>query len=70
MKLFPESAHIQLEFNKVKDLLSNYCQTEYALTKAQSLRIHTKKEFVETELKQSHEYRRLCAFVRAYSVWQ
>jgi len=59
MKLFPESAYIQLEFNKVKELLANYCQTEHARTKAQELRIHTRKEFVETELKQSHEYRQL-----------
>ena len=59
MKLFPESAYIQLEFNKVKELLANYCQTEHARTKARELRIHTRKEFVETELRQSHEYRQL-----------
>ena len=59
MKLFPASAYIQLEFNKVKDLLANYCQTAYANEKAQQLRIHTRKEFVETELKQSYEYRQL-----------
>ena len=59
MKLFPESAYTQLEFNKVKDLLANYCQTDYARSKAQQLRIHTKTEFIETELKQSHEYRQL-----------
>ena len=59
MKLFPESAYIQLEFNKVKDLLANYCQTEYARSKALQLRIHTKIEFIETELKQSNEYRQL-----------
>ena len=59
MKLFPESAYIQLEFNKVKDLLANYCQTDYARSKAQQLRIHTKAEFIETALKQSHEYRQL-----------
>jgi len=61
MKLYPESAYIQLEFNKVKDLLANYCQTEHARTKAQHLRIHTRREFVETELRQSHEYRQLLA---------
>ncbi len=59
MKLFPESAYIQLEFNKVKELLANYCQTEHARTKAQELRIHTRKDFVETELRQSHEFRQL-----------
>jgi len=59
MKLYPESAYLQLEFNKVKELLANYCQTDYARTKAQQLRIHTRKDFVETELRQSHEYRQL-----------
>ena len=59
MKLFPESAFVQLEFNKIRELLANYCETEMATIKANELRIHTKKEFVETELRQSHEYRQL-----------
>ena len=59
MKLFPESAYIQLEFNKIRELLASYCETEWATTKAHELRIHTKKEFVDTELRQSHEYRQL-----------
>ncbi len=61
MKFFPESGHLQLEFNKIKDLLANYCQTDYAHTKTQQLRIHTRKDFVETELRQSHEYHQLIA---------
>ncbi len=59
MKLYPESAYVQLEFNKVKDLLANYCQTEHARAKAEQLRIHTRKDFVDTELRQTHEYRQL-----------
>ncbi len=61
MKLFPESAGIQLEFNKVKELLVNYCQADYARQKAADLRIHTRLDFVETDLRQSHEYRQLLA---------
>ncbi|MBI5371989.1 MAG: DNA mismatch repair protein MutS [Sphingobacteriales bacterium] len=61
MRLFPESAHIQLEFNKVRDLLAHYCQTDHARTRALELRIHTKKEIIERELRQSHEYRQLIA---------
>lgn len=61
MKLFPETAIAQLEFDKVKDLLVNYCQAEYAREKAKQLRIHTRKDFVENELRQSHEYRQLIA---------
>ncbi len=59
MKLFPESAYLQLEFDKVKDLLAHYCQSEYAKGKATELRIHTRHDFVERELKQSHEYRQI-----------
>ena len=59
MKLYPESAHIQLEFDKIKDLLAAHCQSEYARDKAANLRIHTHKKFVDTELRQSHEYKQL-----------
>lgn len=57
MKLYPESAAVQLEFDKVKFLLTDYCKTEYAKTKASNLRIHTKKEYILTELQQTHEYK-------------
>jgi DNA mismatch repair protein MutS2 len=59
MKLYPESAHLQLEFDKVKTLLANYCQADHARQKALVLRIHTRKDFIETDLKQSHEYKQL-----------
>jgi DNA mismatch repair protein MutS2 len=59
MKLYPESAYLQLEFEKVKTLLAAYCQTEHGRQKAQNLRIHTRKEFIDIELKQTHEYRQL-----------
>ena len=59
MKLFPESASFQLEFDKIKSLLTEKCRSEYAKTKASELRIHTRKEFIDLELKQSHEYRQL-----------
>ena len=36
-----------------------HCQTEYALQKVQGLRVHTKKSFVDAELRQSHEYKQL-----------
>lgn len=59
MKLFPESAYIQLEFDKIKTLLAEHCRSDYALTKASRLRIHTRIEFIETELRQGHEYKQL-----------
>jgi DNA mismatch repair protein MutS2 len=57
MKFFPESALVQLEYEKVKTLLAEHCRTEYAKTKANTLRIHTKKEFIELELQQSNEFK-------------
>ncbi len=59
MRLYPESAHIQLEFDKIKNLLVAHCAAEYARNKASNLRIHTQKDFIDTELKQSHEYHQL-----------
>lgn len=59
MKLYPESAYIQLEFDKIKELLFHFCQSDYACAKAKHLRVHTRKEFIDLELKQSHEYRQL-----------
>lgn len=59
IKFFPDSALVQLEFNKVEALLHEFCKTEYAKEKAQSLRIHTKKEFIELELQQSYEFKLL-----------
>lgn len=59
MKLFPESAYIQLEFDKIKSLLAAHCRSEYAAEKASTSRIHTRIEFIETELRQSNEYRQL-----------
>jgi DNA mismatch repair protein MutS2 len=53
MKLFPESAYIQLEFDKVKTLLAEHCRSEYAIEKANLLSIHTRIGFIETELRQS-----------------
>ncbi|HEV8272877.1 MAG TPA: DNA mismatch repair protein MutS [Chitinophagaceae bacterium] len=59
MKLFPESAYIQLEFDKVKTLLAEHCRSEYAIEKAHLLRIHTQIEFIGAELRQSYEYKQL-----------
>src|SRR5690348_14667293 len=59
MKIYPESAVVQLEFDKVKTLLKDFCNTEFAKNKAEHLRIHTRKEYIELELQQSYEYKLL-----------
>lgn len=57
MKFYPESALSQLEFDKVKALLQAHARTVHAKDKAEQLRIHTKKEFIQLELQQSYEFK-------------
>ena len=59
MRLYPDSASYQLEFDKIKQLLLDKCRLEYSKNKAAELRIHTRKEFIDRELKQSHQYKQL-----------
>lgn len=59
MKIYPNNAAAQLEFDKVKTLLDAYCRTVYAKEKAANLRIHTRKDFIEIALKQTHEFKLL-----------
>ena len=59
MKLYPESASVQLEFDKIKSGLLEKCRLEYSKAKAADLRIHTRKDYIERELKQTHEFRQL-----------
>ncbi len=61
MRFYPESAPVQLEFDKVKALLVELTQTAYGRDKADQLRIHTKKDFIENELRQSYQYLQLLA---------
>ena len=66
LKLFPASAYIQLEFDKIKSLLLEHCSNEYAKEKAQELQIYTNKESIETELRQSHEYKQLLSTATSF----
>lgn len=59
MKFFPESTLHQLEFDKVKDLLAAHCRSENAKARANQLRIHTRKDFIELALQQTNEYKTL-----------
>ncbi|MFT4155788.1 endonuclease MutS2 [Parafilimonas sp.] len=55
MKLYPASAEQQLEFSKIKNLLTTYCDSNYAKEKVAQLRIHTKKEIIVLQLQQAYE---------------
>lgn len=59
MKFFPESTLVQLEFEKVKELLIQHTRTEYARARCQQLRIHTRKAFIDTALQQTSEFKQI-----------
>jgi DNA mismatch repair protein MutS2 len=59
MRLYPESAAVQLEFAKVSELLAALCKTEIATGRAEDLRIHSHIQYIETELNQTHEFKLL-----------
>lgn len=59
MKLFPATADHQLEFDRIREWLGRYCQTDYAKKKAEVLRVHTRKEYIGLALRQSYEYKQL-----------
>ncbi len=59
MKYFPESALVQLEFDKVQQLLMEHCKTELGKQMAKDLRLHTHIDYVKTALQQAHEYKQL-----------
>ncbi|WP_343667914.1 DNA mismatch repair protein MutS [Chitinophaga sp.] len=59
MKYFPDSALVQLEFDKVQALLEEHCKTELGKEMAQELRLHTHIDYVKTALQQAHEYKQL-----------
>jgi DNA mismatch repair protein MutS2 len=59
IRYFPESALAQLEFDKIRELLAAHCKSAYAREKALCLHIHTQREIMERELKQSAEFKML-----------
>lgn len=57
MRLYPETALTQLEFDKVRTLLESHCKTLHAREKAAQLRIHTRKEYIQLALQQTFEFK-------------
>ncbi len=56
IRYYPESTLVQLEFEKIRQLLMAYCQSELARSRAEQLRVHTRPEYIRLELKQTDEY--------------
>jgi len=59
IRYFPESALGQLEFDKIRDLLTEKCKSAYAREKASSLRIHTRLDLIQVELQRTSEFKGL-----------
>ncbi len=59
IRYYPESALGQLEFDKIRDLLTEKCKSAYAREKAASLRIHTRLEYIQIELQKTSEFKTL-----------
>lgn len=54
---YPAQALDQLEFNKIRQLLLLKCRTDAAQKRVESLRFHTRLEYVEMALQQTLEFR-------------
>ncbi len=57
MRLYPESALVQLEFDKVQSLLAQHCKTDFAHKATRNLRIHTHAAYIQTALNQTYEFK-------------
>ncbi|MFN6374803.1 MAG: endonuclease MutS2 [Chitinophagia bacterium] len=66
MRLYPESAFVQLEFDKIRSLLVEQTRTALGREKAEALRIHTRKSFIDLELRQAHQYQQLLAMGQTF----
>jgi DNA mismatch repair protein MutS2 len=54
---YPDQSLDQLEFNKIRTLLLQKCRTDAARHRVESLRFHTRLDYVEMALEQTLEYK-------------
>ena len=57
--LYPNTALVQLEFDKVKNLLAAKCNTQFAHEACSNMRIHTHWDYIHQELNETNEYKML-----------
>ena len=53
MKVYPENALSQLEFDKIINILLKYCQTTIGKELVNDIRIHTHLKYIQTALQQT-----------------
>ncbi len=57
MRVYPENALTQLEFDKITAILLNYCQTNMGVEQVNEMRIHTHQTYIELALRQTEEFK-------------
>jgi DNA mismatch repair protein MutS2 len=57
MRVYPENALIQLEFDKITTILLDHCQTSIGKEIVQDIRIHTHLKYIQSSLRQTAEYK-------------
>ena len=57
MRVYPENALTQLEFDKITAILLNYCQTNMGVELVNEMRIHTHQKYIEEALRQTEEFK-------------
>ena len=57
MRVYPDNALTQLEFDKINAILLGYCLTTIGKELVQEMRIHTSLKYIQTALKQTEEYK-------------
>jgi DNA mismatch repair protein MutS2 len=68
MRLYPESALIQLEFDKVQNLLALHCKTDFALQATHELRVNTHIAYIDLALHQTHEFKLLLSMGQYFPI--
>ena len=57
MRVYPENALNQLEFDKIIAILFGHCQTNIGKELVEDMRIHTHLKYIQTALKQTEEFK-------------
>jgi DNA mismatch repair protein MutS2 len=57
MRVYPENALTQLEFDKITAILLGHCQTSIGKELVEEMRIHTHLKYIQTALRQTEEYK-------------
>jgi DNA mismatch repair protein MutS2 len=57
MRVYPENALTQLEFDKITAILLGHCQTNIGKEIVEDMRIHTHLKYIQSALRQTEEYK-------------